>query len=212
MNERFVAEFNNLVFPEPAERRSFLLESVKHTLSNQWKLPISVWDWNGSKWTRQCHPTDHVIPLKALASSNRAGSPPEIKLRKVTVRALNSATWTILGFAKKNLILFHLFLAVLADDSAPWWKSTWAGQKNLHLSQGGILKHLHSPCDLFRLWSPRVHRLRLKGKMAGMLLLKYSSDRSGAGVSVPQNQFGKSRSDQISAQVETIFCLLFVAI
>ena len=35
MNELLVAEFNNLVFPEPAERRSFLLESVKHTLSNQ---------------------------------------------------------------------------------------------------------------------------------------------------------------------------------
>ena len=35
MNERLVAEFNNLVLPEPAERRSFLLESVKHTLSNQ---------------------------------------------------------------------------------------------------------------------------------------------------------------------------------
>ena len=44
MNELLVAEFNNLVFPEPAERRSFLLESVKHTLSNQLKLPISVWD------------------------------------------------------------------------------------------------------------------------------------------------------------------------
>ena len=44
---------------------------------------------------RLCHPTDHVIPLKALTSSNRAGSPPEIKLRKVTVRALNSATWTL---------------------------------------------------------------------------------------------------------------------
>ena len=44
---------------------------------------------------------------------------------------------------KKTCLLFHLFLAVLADDSAPWWKSTWAGQENLHLSQGGILKHLH---------------------------------------------------------------------
>ena len=44
---------------------------------------------------------------------------------------------------KKTCLLFHLFLAVLADNSAPWWKPIWAGQENLHLSQGGILKHLH---------------------------------------------------------------------
>ena len=150
---------------------------------------------------RLCHPTDHVIPLKALTSSNRAGSPPEIKLRKVTVRALNSATWTLSSGQswdlkrKKTWLLFHLFLAVLADNCAPWWKSTWAGQENLHLPQGGILKHLHLPCDLFRLLFIIAHQLRLKGKMAGMLLLKYSSDRSGAGVSAPQNQFGKSPSD-----------------
>ena len=52
---------------------------------------------------RLCHPTDHVIPLKALTSSNRAGSPPEMKLRKVTVRALNSATWTLSSGRSRDL-------------------------------------------------------------------------------------------------------------
>ena len=198
MNELLVVEFDNLVLPEPAERRSFLLESVKHTLCNQWKLLISVWDWNGSKW------------IYATLSSHRSCYPPESsylkqpswfpardKVEKGDGEGsqfchLDIVQWT--GF-EKTWLLFHLFLAVLADNCAPWWKSTWAGQENLHLPQGGILKHLHLPCDLFRLLFIIAHQLRLKGKMAGMLLLKYSSDRSGAGVSAPQNQFGKSPSD-----------------
>ena len=71
------ALLQHLVFPDPAERSSFLLESVKHTC--QYKslsdIPKIIGD--------------------AFASSSRAGSPPEMKLRKVTVRDLSSETWNL---------------------------------------------------------------------------------------------------------------------